>query len=205
MTELRDYDPLQPRGGLNVKRILERAGALALLIGGTALKWGFVFVKFFGIFISIAAYKLWFGSWTFALGFVLLILVHELGHAVEARRQGLQVSAPTFIPFFGAYVTIRHAGLSPWRNSLISLAGPFAGGLAALACWIVGYRARVDDAHRAREHRLPAQRVQSAADRVPRRRLRLALDLRGVAHAGDPVRGRHPRAGVRARQDARVA
>jgi Zn-dependent protease len=139
MTELRDYDPLQPRGGLNVKRILERAGALALLIGGTALKWGFVFVKFFGIFISIAAYKLWFGSWTFALGFVLLILVHELGHAVEARRQGLQVSAPTFIPFFGAYVTIRHAGLSPWRNSLISLAGPFAGGLAALACWIVGY------------------------------------------------------------------
>jgi Zn-dependent protease len=139
MAELRDYDPVQPRGGLNVKRILERAGALALLIGGTALKWGFVFVKFFGFFISIAAYKLWFGSWTFALGFVLLILVHELGHAVEARRQGLQVSAPTFIPFFGAYVTIRHAGLSPWRNSLISLAGPFAGGLAALACWIVGY------------------------------------------------------------------
>jgi Zn-dependent protease len=130
---------VQPRGGLNLKRILERAGALALLIGGTALKWGFVFVKFFGFFISIAAYKLWFGSWTFALGFVLLILVHELGHAVEARRQGLQVSAPTFIPFFGAYVTIRHAGLSPWRNSLISLAGPFAGGLAALACWIVGY------------------------------------------------------------------
>jgi Zn-dependent protease len=139
MAELRDYDPVQPRGGLNVKRILERAGALALLIGGTALKWGFIFVKFFGIFISIAAYKLWFGSWTFALGFVLLILVHELGHAVEARRQGLQVSAPTFIPFFGAYVTIRHSGLSPWRNSLISLAGPFAGGLAALACWIVGY------------------------------------------------------------------
>jgi len=139
MAELRDYDPVQPRGGLNVKRILERAGALALLIGGTALKWGFIFVKFFGIFISIAAYKLWFGSWTFALGFVLLILVHELGHAVEARRQGLQVSAPTFIPFFGAYVTIRHAGLSPWRNSLISLAGPLAGGLAALACWIVGY------------------------------------------------------------------
>ncbi len=138
MAELRDYDPLQPRGGLNVKRALERAGALALLIGGTALKWGFVFVKFFGFFISVAAYKLWFGSWTFALGFVLLILVHELGHAVEARRQGLQVSAPTFIPFFGAYVTIRHAGLSPWRNALISLAGPLAGGLAALACWIVG-------------------------------------------------------------------
>ena len=183
MTELRDYDPLQPRGGLNVKRILERAGGLALLIGGTALKWGFVFAKFFAFFISIAAYKLWFGTWTFAVGFVLLILVHELRDAVEARRQGLQVSAPTFIPFVGAFVTIRHAGLSPWRNSLISLAGPLAGGLAALACWIVGV-ARVDDARRAREHRLPAECVQPAADRIPRRRFRLAVDLRGVAHAG---------------------
>ena len=136
--ELRNYDPLQPRGGFSIKKALERIGALALVIGGTALKWGFVFLKFFGLFISVAAYKLWFGTWTFAIGFVLLILVHELGHAVEARRQGLHVSAPTFIPFFGAYVTIRHAGLSPWRNFLISIAGPLAGGLAALACWIVG-------------------------------------------------------------------
>jgi Zn-dependent protease len=121
-----------------VRRSLERLAGLAVLIGGTALKWGFVFVKFFGFFISVGAYTLWFGSWTFAVGFVLMILVHELGHAVEARRQGLQVSAPTFIPFFGAYVTIRHAGLSPWRNALISLAGPFAGGLAAVAVWGLG-------------------------------------------------------------------
>jgi Zn-dependent protease len=48
------------------------------------------------------------------------------------------VSAPTFIPFFGAYVTIRHSGLSPWRSSLISLAGPFAGGLAAAVVWAIG-------------------------------------------------------------------
>ena len=138
MDELRDYKPVQPRGSFNPRRILERIVALVVLIGGTALKWGFVFVKFFGFFISIAAYKLWFGSWTFALGFVLLILVHELGHAIEARRQGLHVSLPTFIPFFGAFVTIRHAGLSPWRSALISLAGPFTGGLAALACWWLG-------------------------------------------------------------------
>jgi Zn-dependent protease len=121
-----------------IRRSLERIGGLAVLIGGTALKWGFVFAKFFGVFVSVAAYSLWFGSWTFAVGFVLLILVHELGHAAEARRQGLQVSAPTFIPFLGAYVTIRHAGLSPWRNALISLAGPFAGGLAAAAVWAIG-------------------------------------------------------------------
>jgi Zn-dependent protease len=67
-----------------------------------------------------------------------MILVHELGHAAEARRQGLEVSAPMFIPFFGAYVKIRHAGLTPWRNALISLAGPAAGGAAAAVVWAVG-------------------------------------------------------------------
>jgi Zn-dependent protease len=139
VTDFRDYEPVHPSGGgINVRKTLERIGGLAVLIGGTALKWGFVFAKFFGFFISVAAYSLWFGSWTFALGFVLMILVHELGHAFEARRQGLQVSVPMFIPFVGAYVKIRHAGLTPWRNALISLAGPFAGGLAAAGVWAIG-------------------------------------------------------------------
>jgi Zn-dependent protease len=136
MDEFRNEQPIHPRSG--VRRTLERAGGLAVLIGGTALKWGFVFVKFFGFFISVAAYTLWFHSWTFALGFVLMLLVHELGHVVEARRQGLKVSAPTFIPFIGAYVTIERAGLTPWKNALISLAGPLFGGLAAVAVWVVG-------------------------------------------------------------------
>ena len=63
--------------------------------------------------------------------------MHDLGHVFEARRQGLQVSLPTFIPFFGAYVTVRHAGLPPWRSALVSLAGPLAGGLGAAAVWAV--------------------------------------------------------------------
>jgi Zn-dependent protease len=135
----RDYEPIQPRGGgISIRKAVERVAGLAVLIGGLALKWGLVFFKFFGFFISVAAYSFWFKSWTFAFGFVLMILVHELGHAVEARRQGLQVSAPTFIPFFGAFVTIKHAGLSPWRSALISLAGPFAGGLAAAVVWGIG-------------------------------------------------------------------
>src|SRR4030088_2929366 len=136
MDQFQNEKPIHPRGSL--RRSLERAGGLAVLIGGTALKWGFIFVKFFGFFISVAAYTLWFHSWTFALGFVLMILVHELGHAVEARRQGLEVSAPMFIPFIGAYVKIRHAGLTPWRNALISLAGPFTGGVAAAIVWGIG-------------------------------------------------------------------
>jgi Zn-dependent protease len=138
LTDQRGYEPIHPGGGFSLRRSLERVGGSIVFVGGLALKWGFVFAKFFAFFISVGAYSLWFGSWTFGVGFVLLILVHELGHAAEAKRQGLHVSLPTFIPFFGAFVTIRHAGLSPWRNALVSLAGPFAGGLACAAVWAVG-------------------------------------------------------------------
>jgi Zn-dependent protease len=58
-----------------------------------------------------------------------------MGHFLEARRQGIHASWPTFIPFFGAYVMIQRAGLTPWRSATISLAGPFVGGLGAAACW----------------------------------------------------------------------
>jgi Zn-dependent protease len=120
------------------RRSLERLLGSGIVIGGAALKWGFLFAKFFAFFVSFAAYSFWFGSWQFGLGFVLLILVHELGHVAEARRQGLPVSLPTFIPFLGAFVTVRHAGIPPWRSALVSLAGPFAGGLAAAAVWAAG-------------------------------------------------------------------
>jgi Zn-dependent protease len=101
-----------------------RLGEVALLIGTFA--------------ISFVAFSVGFGSWKFGLGFVLLILVHELGHIFEARRQGVHVSLPIFIPLFGAYVMVRHAGLAPWRNALISLAGPLAGGIGAAAAWALG-------------------------------------------------------------------
>ncbi len=83
------------------------------------------------------AISIGFGDWRFGLGFVLLILAHELGHIAEARRQGLDVSLPVFT-FFGAYVRFRHSGIAPWRNALISLAGPFAGGLASAVAWELG-------------------------------------------------------------------
>ncbi len=121
-----------------VRRSLERLVGVAVVLGGAALKWGFLFAKVFAFFVSFAAYSFWFGSWRFGLGFVCLILVHELGHVAEARRQGLPVSLPTFIPFVGAFVTVRHAGLSPWRSALVSLAGPLVGGLGAAAVWAAG-------------------------------------------------------------------
>jgi Zn-dependent protease len=133
----------EPRSGI-VRRSLERLVGSAVVIGGAALKWGFLFAKFFAFFVSFAAYSFWFGSWKFGLGFVLLILVHELGHFLEAKRQGLPVSLPTFIPLIGAFVTIRHANLSPWRSALVSLAGPFLGGIGAVAVWAVGSTRNVE-------------------------------------------------------------
>jgi len=123
-----------------VRRSLERLLGSGVVIGGAALKWGFLFAKFFAFFVSFALYSSLFHSWEFGLALVLLILVHEMGHFAEAKRQGLQVTLPTFIPFFGAFVQIRQAHLSPWRSALVSLAGPFVGSIGAAVAWAASTR-----------------------------------------------------------------
>ena len=132
--EYRGYDPLH-REGWNVKRLVSSLWGAIVAVGLAALKFGAFMIKFFGLFISIGAYTLIWGP-RFAIGFVLLILVHELGHYVEARRQGLHPALPVFVPFLGAYVAIKDAPRDPWRNGWIAIAGPIAGGLGALGVWI---------------------------------------------------------------------
>jgi len=84
--------------------------------------------------VSVGAYAMIWG-WRFGLGFVLLLLVHESGHALEARRQGLAVSAPVFIPFMGAAILLREMPHNAWREARMALAGPLVGSLGALLCW----------------------------------------------------------------------
>jgi Zn-dependent protease len=129
------YDPIKQRRTL--REWLGRLFAPIAVAAGLLLKFGVLSLKFFGIFISVAAYALIWG-WRFAIGFVLLILVHELGHYLEARRQGLHPALPVFIPFLGAYVAIKDAPFNPWRNGLVSIAGPIAGGLASLVTLAAG-------------------------------------------------------------------
>lgn len=117
------------------RRSLQRMAGSAVVLGATALKWAFVFGKFFAFFVSFALYSYLFRSWEFGLGLVLLILVHEMGHFAEAKRQHVHVTLPTFVPFIGAFVTTRRAHLSPWGNALISLAGPFVGSVGAAIAW----------------------------------------------------------------------
>ncbi len=129
------HEPDEPREQ-SARRGVLRLLAPALFVGAVLLKL-VGSLKFLGIFVAVGGYALIWG-WRFGVGFVLLILVHELGHYVEARRQGLRPQLPVFIPFLGAYVALRDQPFDPWRNALVSVAGPVAGGVAALACLLYG-------------------------------------------------------------------
>jgi len=72
-----------------------------------------------------------FGGWWFAIGLVLMILVHEMGHVVEIRRQGMVATAPVFIPFMGAAIFQRSHAQSPIKQAQIGIAGPIAGTFGA--------------------------------------------------------------------------
>jgi Zn-dependent protease len=87
--------------------------------------------------VSIAAYA-WIWGWKFAVGFVLLLLVHEMGHVLELRRQGVPASAPLFIPFLGAVVGMKQMPHDAWREAQVALAGPILGSLGTLAVWGAG-------------------------------------------------------------------
>jgi Zn-dependent protease len=128
--EQRDYEPIHPRGTDWAGRIRKLIGPVIALVIAAA-KFGFVLVKFSSIFIAIAAYALIFG-WKFAVGFVLLIFIHELGHFVEAKREGLSPKLPVFIPFLGAYVQYTRG--NPWQTVRVAIAGPILGGAAAAVC-----------------------------------------------------------------------
>jgi Zn-dependent protease len=90
------------------------------------------------MFISIAAYALAFG-WPFAVGFVLLIFVHEMGHVIQLRREGVEASAPVFIPFLGAVIAAKSLGRDAAAEARVGLAGPILGTIGTLiplAVWL---------------------------------------------------------------------
>ena len=81
--------------------------------------------------VSIGAYTLIWG-WKFAVGLVLLLLVHELGHVFQARREGLDASAPLFIPFLGAAIALKELPKDAAVEARVGLAGPILGTLGTL-------------------------------------------------------------------------
>jgi membrane-associated protease RseP (regulator of RpoE activity) len=129
----RDYEPVQPRG-TDWRGLFRKLTAPLIFLIGLAAKLGSL-AKFAAIFVAFGGYTLIWG-WRFALGVVVLIFVHELGHFVEARREGLNPDWPVFIPFLGAYV--RHTRGNPWQTARVAIAGPILGGAGALICFLLG-------------------------------------------------------------------
>jgi Zn-dependent protease len=89
--------------------------------------------------VSIGAYALIWG-WKFGAGFVFLLLIHEMGHVLQARREGLDASAPLFIPFLGALIALKELPKDAGVEARVGLAGPILGTLGTcipLLIWIV--------------------------------------------------------------------
>lgn len=137
----RGYVPVQPRWGLG--DFLRKLAAPLIGLGFLIVKFGGLLLKLkvvttgASMLVSVAAYA-WIWGLPFAIGFVLLIFVHELGHVLELRRQGVPASAPLFIPFLGAVIGMRELPDDAWKEARVALAGPILGSVGAVACWIAG-------------------------------------------------------------------
>lgn len=105
-----------------------------LLSGLKFLKLGKILLTSGTMILSAVLYAQIFG-FPFAIGFVITIFVHEMGHVVAAKQQGVAVSAPIFIPFVGALIQKKENAKTAIGEAIIGIGGPIAGTLAGLACW----------------------------------------------------------------------
>lgn len=86
--------------------------------------------------LSIGAYALMW-PWQFAVGFVLLIFVHECGHLIAARQCDLKVSAPMFIPFMGAFIALKDQPANARIEAEVGMGGPLLGAIGAAICELI--------------------------------------------------------------------
>jgi Zn-dependent protease len=146
MNESVAYEPIHPGSGRPGTR--KRLGAaLAAAVGLAAKAKSILFLlpklklltTFGSALVSIGAYALIWGV-PFAAGFVALLFLHELGHVIQLRREGIKASAPMFIPFLGAVISAKSMGRDAAAEARVGLAGPVLGSLASLiplALWLV--------------------------------------------------------------------
>ena len=141
-TPERDYEPIHPGSGRGDwrQRLRKAGGPIAAFIVVIATKGKAILLllpklKIFttsaSMLVSIGAYALIWG-WQFAVGFVLLLLLHEMGHVFQLRREGVEASAPMFIPFLGAVIAAKSMGDDAAAEARVGLAGPILGTIATL-------------------------------------------------------------------------
>src|ERR1700722_17787311 len=140
--------PQRESFGSRMKKALAPIAAIGVVIAKFFVKVKFLLLpalKFLPILLksggtmilSIGVYALVFG-WQFAVGFVLLLFVHECGHLIVAKKFGLPVSAPVFIPFMGAFILLKDQPRNAWMEACVGIGGPMLGALGALVCNSLG-------------------------------------------------------------------
>jgi Zn-dependent protease len=104
-----------------------------LLVGLKFLKLGVVLKTGLTMILSMWFYAMTWG-WAYAAVFVLLLFVHEMGHAVALRKFGIKAGAPVFIPFVGAFIAMKEMPKDVRVEAWTAIAGPLVGTAGALAC-----------------------------------------------------------------------
>jgi Zn-dependent protease len=135
------YEPIHPGagrpGGPGLRKRLGAALAAVVAFAAKAKSLLILIPKlkllttFGSAVVSIGAYALIWGL-PFAAGFVALLFLHELGHVIQLRREGVKASAPMFIPFLGAVISAKSMGRDAAAEARVGLAGPILGSLASL-------------------------------------------------------------------------
>ncbi|MBX5448772.1 site-2 protease family protein [Thermogemmatispora sp.] len=118
-------------------------GSLAALVAlllkfqwlGWLLKFGWAGIS---ALISLAFYAMLFG-WAFGLGIVVLLFVHELGHALVIKAKGIPLGGMIFIPLLGAAVLMKRHPQNARDDAEIGIAGPLAGALGSASCLLVAW------------------------------------------------------------------
>jgi Zn-dependent protease len=140
--------PASDTFGSRLKKALGPLAAVGILIAKFFAKLKFVILpllKFLPILLKsggtmllmIWIYTAMWG-WRFGVGFVLLLLVHECGHLLVAKKFGLKVGAPVFIPFMGAFIALKEAPRNAWMEACVGIGGPMLGTFGALVCNLLG-------------------------------------------------------------------
>jgi Zn-dependent protease len=101
------------------------------------LKWGKIATTGATMLLSLGIYAMIWG-WPYAAGVVVLLFVHEMGHYIAARQCGLNVGAPTFIPFVGAWIQLKDQPLDVRTEAYVAFAGPLVGTVGAVAFYLWG-------------------------------------------------------------------
>ena len=138
LAEMAYYEPPEPVKHEPRFPMLRKALGPFVALGALLVKFGGLLFKakfFFSIFISAALY-VWWGGWWVGIGLIVLLFVHEMGHVLEAKRQGLPVSAPVFIPFLGAMILLKEMPQDAWNEAKVAIAGPLVGSAGAAVIWI---------------------------------------------------------------------